>query len=506
MAGWKKDLQTGGEGREYKKLPASCRQGTKNSIKLRDHATPSDSPKNMKHQTLIIATVLALATGLSARAEIKVTTAHNDNDTAAPGFKFTNVPAPAASNAARQAKITLVDGEADPNSGDLAKLNDGKLPNGEDQPGENFFFNAGSHGGRLQMDLGSVIGIRQINTYSWHAASRGPQVYKLYASDGTAKDFNGAPKNGTDPETCGWKLIATVNTSPKNDDDAGGQYGVAIADPDGVIGKYRYLLFDMASSENHDPFGNTFYSEIDVIDASAPAVAEDTAAPTAPTGRFDIKTADGKCDITINTAAAPELEDWADHTLAPVLAEWYPKIVAILPSDGFTAPAHFTVTFKTMGGVAYTSGTHVVVNKDWIDGELHGEAVGSLVHESVHVVQRSFGNAPSWLIEGTADYIRWFKYEPQSHGADIVWMRRQGKRFSPNYNGSYRISANFLNWVTEKYDQDIVAQLNAAMRNSKYDDSLWKTYTGKPLEELGAEWKKEVETQLAAGEAAKQSN
>jgi len=144
---------------------------------------------------------LAFAAGLSARAEIKVTIGHNDNDNAAPGFKFINVPSPASGNAARQAKLTIVDGEADPNSGGLAKLNDGKLPDESDQPGENFFFNAGAAGGRIQMDLGSVINIRQINTYSWHPGSRGPQVYKLYASDGSSADFNAAPKRGTDPRT-----------------------------------------------------------------------------------------------------------------------------------------------------------------------------------------------------------------------------------------------------------------------------------------------------------------
>ena len=32
-------------------------------------------------------------------------------------------------------------------------------------------------------------------------------------------------------------------------------------------------------------------------------------------------------------------------------------------------------------------------------------------------------------------------------------------------------------------------KLNAAMRQGKYDDELWKKYTGKALEDLGREWK-----------------
>jgi hypothetical protein len=154
-----------------------------------------------------------------------------------------------------------------------------------------------------------------------------------------------------------------------------------------------------------------------------------------------------------------------------------------------------------MDGVAYTSGTDVVANSIWLGTELHGEAIGSLVHEMVHVVQQFHGDNPGWLVEGTADYVRWFKYEPQSHGADIVWMRRL-RHFTPHYNASYRISANFLNWVVEKYDVEIVTQLNLAMRAGKYDDNLWEKYTGKTLQQLARDWQQEIGAQIDAPSTA----
>ena len=104
---------------------------------------------------------------------------------------------------------------------------------------------------------------------------------------------------------------------------------------------------------------------------------------------------------------------------------------------------------------------------------------------------------PGWLVEGSADYIRWFKYEPQSHGADIVWMKR-ARRLTPHYNDSYRITANFLDWVSGKYDTNLVTQMNAAMRDGKYSEDLWQKYTGKTAPELGDEWKKEIEAQLGS--------
>jgi hypothetical protein len=213
---------------------------------------------------LILVVAAATLAGLTAQAEIKVTVDHNPNGQATAEFKFKHVPSPSTNDVATGARFVIAEGERDDNSGDLAVLNDGKLPTEQDQPDANFFFDAGTEGGRLLLDLNGPVNVQQVNTYSWHPNTRGPQIYKLYASDGAAGDFNGKPGRGIDPEKCGWKLIAKVNTAPKTG-DGGGQWGVSISDTNGALGKYRYLLFDVVSTEDDDEFGNTFYSEIDVI-------------------------------------------------------------------------------------------------------------------------------------------------------------------------------------------------------------------------------------------------
>ncbi len=211
---------------------------------------------------LLLAASLNLAA--AALAEIKVVVDHNDNSTATRAFKFKSVPSPVKDDAAAAAKLAFVDGEMDPNGADLGALTDGLLPTEEDQPAANFFFNAGSIGGRFRMDLGSAIEIAQVNTYSWHPNTRGPQVYKLYASDGADPKLNAAPSGNIDPAACGWKLIAVVDTRPQQG-YGGGQYGVSITDSSGTLGKFRYLLFHCVATEADDDYGNTFYSEIDVI-------------------------------------------------------------------------------------------------------------------------------------------------------------------------------------------------------------------------------------------------
>ena len=201
---------------------------------------------------------------LVSASQVKITVDQNTGSAATSTFKFKRVPSPVKDNAAATAKLTLVVGRADGNSAGLKALTDGILPENDDDPSANFFFNAGSDGGRFLLDLGSPIEITQVNTYSWHANSRGPQVYNLFASEGAGPGFNPTPDSRTDPATCGWKLIATVDTVPTQG-ETGGQYGVSITDASGSLGKFRYLLFDSIPTEFDNPWGNTFFSEINVI-------------------------------------------------------------------------------------------------------------------------------------------------------------------------------------------------------------------------------------------------
>jgi hypothetical protein len=87
---------------------------------------------------------------------------------------------------------------------------------------------------------------------------------KVYGSRGTGRSFEAAPKSTLDPEALGWKLIAFVDTRDPGG-GGGGQYGVRIADEGGILGTWRYLLFDVFETESDDAWGQTFYSEIDVI-------------------------------------------------------------------------------------------------------------------------------------------------------------------------------------------------------------------------------------------------
>lgn len=436
----------------------------------------------------------AIAAATSLHGDVKTVVNVNRGNDATAAFKFADLPAPSKTDAAGAAKFTLLDGRRDGNGGELLCLADGLASRNEDDPRASFFFAPRTDGGRLLVDLGKPTAVKAINTYSWHADARGPQVYKLYVNDPAAKETDLKPAADADLARSGWKLLAEVDTRTA-DQSPGGQYGVSIRDSaGGDLGEIRYLLFAIARTERHDTFDNTFYSEIDVDDGTqhAPAVAAAPDRPNRPDrpatpAELDVLKIGDKYEIAFDTSQMPEIKEWVDKKLKPVCAEWYPKIVDLLPSEGYTAPRRFTIVFhKDMRGVANTGGTRVNCAGDWFMRNLDGEAAGAVVHEMVHVVQQ-YGRArgrnrnPGWMVEGVADYIRWFLYEPQDKRPRVNPSRA-------NYTDSYRTTAAFLNYLVAKHDAKIVEKFNAAMREGKYRDELWKELAGKTVDELWADY------------------
>ena len=267
----------------------------------------------------------------------------------------------------------------------------------------------------------------------------------------------------------------------------------------------RYLLFDVEPTERKDPFGNTFYSEIDVVAADGPAPASDPSLAARPE-RVSFEAAGGRYRFAVDVTEAPDLREWSGRERRKVVSEWYPRLASQLGSEGFSPRAELLFRFRgDMGGTpASASGGSINLNVVWFRRELGREALGAVVHEMAHIVQ-DYGRAgagsprpqpvPGWVVEGIADYVRWFLYEPQSRGAEIT----KGNVDRAKYDGSYRISANFLDWATRRYDRDLVRKLNAAAREGRYSDALWSGWTGKSVQALGGAWLEEQRERLSGG-------
>jgi hypothetical protein len=192
-------------------------------------------------------------------------------ESASPAFAFKTIPTIAKEDAGQNAMFSIVDGNKANFGGDVRIFNDGLGPTRDQDESLMCTFMPGSVEGRIKADLGRTIAVEQINSYAWYKDShRWAQVYRVYGSDGTKAGFDPEPKNGTDPASCGWSLIAAVDTRETRGgtmlrDDDRGQSGVSIRGEAGAIGKYRYLLFVTFATETHNAWGQTFWSEIDVV-------------------------------------------------------------------------------------------------------------------------------------------------------------------------------------------------------------------------------------------------
>jgi hypothetical protein len=185
-------------------------------------------------------------------------------------------------------------------------------------------------------------------------------------------------------------------------------------------------------------------------------------------------------EFVVDVSDAPEMKVWAEKA-ARICEQQYGMINEELKSEGFKPRRVVRMALKSdYRGVAEVGDGRITGSVKWFTA--HPNDFGAMVHETVHVVQdyRLAGN-PGWLVEGIADYIRFFKYEPGKLGP--ISARRA------HYDGSFRVTAAFLAYLTEKYDKQIVRKLNKMMREGEYKEDSFKILTGKTVRELDKEWR-----------------
>ena len=402
------------------------------------------------------------------------------------GFSFENIPPPATNDLGSRARWQVISGKVDRNGGGIASMHDGKVPNGDFEPRTNFFFAAGSNGGLVHVNLGDAVDLKRITSYSRHFKNRGPQVFDLYAS------LSEKPPVGSgDLKTKEWVKLASIDTRDANR-SMGGRHTASLT---GKIGRFRQLVFDIKPTEKKTPFGLTFFSEIDIVEVNGPDLKHVPSGNPPKVIRF--ATPDKKYSFVVDATDAPHYENWVKTELSPVILEWYPKIVDLLPGDGYEAPTTVTLQFKNDlpdGVPAYATGSFVTMNAPWFKNQLGKEAKGCVVHELVHVVQNYWlaprlnpnpKRTPGWVTEGLADYIRWFLYEPETKGAHYTPAQIRTMK----HDASYRISANFIDWVSRNHQKNIARLINEAARTGRYEDDLWKKQTGSSIGELARGWK-----------------
>ena len=207
--------------------------------------------------------------------------------------------------------------------------------------------------------------------------------------------------------------------------------------------------------------------------------------------------------IAVDTTAYPEGKEWGRE--ARMLAEkWFPIVTTLLATDGrdpltgkmkggaYRPPTVISLIIKPLEGApAYASGAAITIQAGWI--KAHPDDLGMVVHELTHVIQAypDSDKKPGWLVEGIADYIRWWRYEPELHAGRGRTKIEPGKS---NYTDGYRTTAVWLAWASRKYNMALIPCLDLALRNGEDPMPEFTRVTGKEAPTLWAEFVEEVKS------------
>ena len=184
--------------------------------------------------------------------------------------------------------------------------------------------------------------------------------------------------------------------------------------------------------------------------------------------------------VVLDTTQSPDLAEWGREA-GKLVSQWYSVIWNLLGTEKSTPATTVRVTFQEkQDAPAYATGGGIFVSAPWV--RAHPDDFGMMIHEMTHLIQAYPGSdsTPGWLVEGVADYTRWWRYEPEAP--------RQKVTEKNSYTNSYRVTAAFLAWVTHRYDHNLVRKLDRAMKEKRYVETLWVDSTGKKLDDLWTEF------------------
>ena len=151
-----------------------------------------------------------------------------------------------------------------------------------------------------------------------------------------------------------------------------------------------------------------------------------------------------------------------------------------------------TVILRSMGGVAYTTGSdldndhkEIHFSLDYISKQscarMRDEVQGVLVHEMVHCWQwDGCGKAPVGLTEGIADYVRLKAGLGAPH-----WKKDR----SVGWDAGYQHTGYFLDWIDHTCGAGSVRRINQALKDEEYEEErFWVRLLGKKVGELWREY------------------
>lgn len=231
--------------------------------------------------------------------------------------------------------------------------------------------------------------------------------------------------------------------------------------------------------------GSTYQYKVRALSASGAASAfTPTVTVTQPKNSMPVPT------ITIDTSGiSTTLANYMKTYIVPLLKTWYPKDADELAYPTYTPPTNLTINFPSnvaaAGDYCYTtvSGNNSTISCDpnlvSADiGKSDNDVAAVFIHESTHSIQDA-ANGPSWTIEGGASWSSDF------------FARQNINNYIPHAGeqvGPYTPGAWFIEYMREHYNANFPKDLNVAVHNNTYSDSLFSQDTGGKVTSEAQAW------------------
>lgn len=107
---------------------------------------------------------------------------------------------------------------------------------------------------------------------------------------------------------------------------------------------------------------------------------------------------------------ANDLQEHATN-IQRMMREWFPFIQNNLLSPFYTPVKRIDVYFDVKDNGIYAGGSEIHIPIDYVRG--HKDDTGVFIHEMTHVIHQA-RSCPGWVVEGMAEYMRRWFYEPKT--------------------------------------------------------------------------------------------
>jgi hypothetical protein len=218
------------------------------------------------------------------------------------------------------------------------------------------------------------------------------------------------------------------------------------------------------------------------VSSPSAAASASTQAPLAGSNNSDgsVRYSEGGYTLTLHNKDAGTPAVMMERMIEEFFATYPTMAAAYNPGAATSVRLTFDPDYD---GVAYASGSQIVVSSNWAIGA--PEDVDVVAHEGFHVIQ-AYDNpdAPGWAVEGLADFTR-ARYGNLNSGACWSMQRYQSGQ---NYTDAYGVTARFLLWIETNVRASIATELDDALRAEQYSAAFWTSKTGKTVEALWADY------------------